>query len=126
MSACPRRAWNRSRITAGGNGRSPARAAGSAFSTFEFARRGTGRPQTLDVFYCLADDVPRAELGFNPYVSTGGWDHLRKRIRVALAGRRNLGQQMLQVIVIDAGSAAEAEREFSALLPTLLRFPDAS
>ena len=99
---------------------------GVVFQHYEFARRGAGRPQSLDVFYCLAEDLPRAELGFNPYVSTGGWDHLRKRIGVALAGRRNLGQQMLQVIVFDADSPADAEREFSTLLPTLLRFPGAS
>jgi hypothetical protein len=78
------------------------------------------------VFYCLAEDVSRADLDFNPYISSGGWDHLRKRIRVAFAGRRNLGQQMLEVVVFDAASPGEAEREFAALLPTLLRVPDAS
>ena len=99
---------------------------GVAFRHFEFARRGAGHARPLDVFYCLAEDVSRAELDFNPYVSTGGWDHLRKRIRVALAGRRNLGQQMLEVIIFDADTPAEAEREFSALLPTLLHQPPAS
>ncbi len=96
------------------------------FQHFQFARHGAGRPQSLDVFYCLAEDVSRADLEFNPYISNGGWDHLRKRIRVALAGRRNLGQQMLEVVVFDAASPGEAEREFAALLPTLLRVPDAS
>jgi hypothetical protein len=101
-------------------------APGLAFQHFQFARQGTGRPQSLDVFYCLAEDVSRVDLEFNPYVSSGRWDHLRKRIRVALAGRRNLGQQMLEVVIIDATSPEEAEREFAALLPTLLRIPDAS
>ena len=99
---------------------------GIEFHHYEFERRGVGRPQSLNVFYCLAEDVPRAELNFNPYVSAGGWDHIRKRIGVALAGRRNLGQQMLEVVILDADSAEEAEREFGALLPTLLHFPDAT
>lgn len=91
------------------------------FQHFQFVRRATNRDQILHVFYCLAEDVPREQLGFNPYNSSGGFDHIRKRVAVALAGRRNLGQQMLEVILPDAGSAAEAEAEFAALLPTLIR-----
>lgn len=95
--------------------------AGIPFQHFEFARRAGGRDQKLDVFYCLAEDVPRAGLGFNPFVSSGALDHIAKRIRVAFAGRRNLGQQMMEVVLFDAGSAAAAEHEFAALLPTLIR-----
>ena len=101
----------------------PVEASGSgiAFQHFEFFRRAGGRDQPLHVFYSLTEDVPRLELGFNPFVSTGALDHIGKRIRVALAGRRNLGQQMLEVVLFDAGSASDAEREFADLLPTLIR-----
>ncbi len=98
-----------------------ASSSGIAFQHFEFFRRAGGRDQPLHVFYSLTEDVPRSELGFNPFVSTGALDHIGKRIRVALAGRRNLGQQMLEVVLFDAGSASDAEREFADLLPTLIR-----
>ncbi len=94
---------------------------GIAFQHFEFSRRAGGRDLQLHVFYCLAEDVPRMDLGFNPFVSSSALDHLGKRIRVAFAGRRNLGQQMLEVVLFDVGSAQEAEREFGELLPTLIR-----
>ena len=99
---------------------------GIAFQHFEFSRRAGGREQKLNVFYCLAEDIPRADLGFNPFMSSGALDHIGKRIRVALAGRRNLGQQMLEIVLFDAGSAPEAEREFADLLPSLIRPAPAS
>lgn len=91
------------------------------FQHFQFVHRAGGREQPLHVFYCLVEDVPRTALGVNPYISSGGLDHVRKRIAVALAGRRNLGQQMLEVILPDVRSRSEAETEFGALLPTLIR-----
>ncbi len=88
-----------------------------AFHHFEFGRSlDSPSSQRLQVFYGLSEEVTRAELDFNPYESNGGWDHFSKRFRVALAGRRNLGQQMIQIMLYDSGSAAEVE----TILPKVL------
>ncbi len=91
------------------------------FQQLEFARNPDPRSQRVHVFYCLSEDAPREDLDFNVYVTAGGWDHAWKRIRLALAGRRNLGQQMIEILMFEVGGSEDAAKRFPAVLEQVVR-----
>ncbi len=102
-------------VPAGGNGVT------LSFQHLEFSRSLPGaRPRPVHVFFALSEDVPRDALPLNPYAVKGFWNHLSTRVRVALAGRRNLGQQMIEVLLLDADSPSEARRAFPTVAATVL------
>ncbi|MBS0659489.1 MAG: exosortase/archaeosortase family protein [Verrucomicrobia bacterium] len=90
------------------------------FQQLEFARP-THPNQRLHVFFSLTEDVPRTNLDFNVYTPGNLAEQFGRRLRLALAGRRNLGQQMIQIMMFDAGNAEEAAAAFPDLLRQLLR-----
>lgn len=90
------------------------------FQQLEFARPNVPG-QRLHVFFSLTEDVPRTNLDFNVYEPGSLPMQFWRRLRLSLAGRRNLGQQMIQVLMFDAGSAEEAAAAFPEFLRQTLR-----
>jgi hypothetical protein len=99
------------------------------FRHFEF-RHGTSEdsaPQTAHAFYCLSEDhVPTASAaGTNPpqmATSPSSWTR-GKRIREVLEGRRHLGQQVMEFIVLSRGPTDldQVEARFARALPQLIK-----
>ncbi len=90
------------------------------------AFRKQGGNTIAHTYFCLQEDLrrptedrPDLELaaGTQPDWSIAG------RARVVRNGVRNLGQQVLEIVIVNPGPMTdeEADREFSALLPQLIR-----
>jgi hypothetical protein len=72
--------------------------------------------KTVYVFYCLWPD--RISLRQGSLLEDGSqWS----RVEAVLAGKRNLGQQVLELVVSGPDSAAEAANTLREALPTLIR-----
>jgi exosortase len=99
------------------------------FRHFEF-RHGTSEdsaPSTAHAFYCLSEDrVPTpSAAGANPpqmAASPSSWTRA-ERIREVLEGRRHLGQQVMEFIVLSRGPTDldQAEAHFARALPQLIK-----
>jgi hypothetical protein len=99
------------------------------FRHFEF-RHGTSEdsaPQTAHAFYCLSEDrVPTpSAAGANPpqmATSPSRWTR-GERIREVLEGRRHLGQQLMEFIVLSRGPTDlnQVEAHFARALPQLIK-----
>jgi exosortase len=98
------------------------------FRHFEFQRGGQSRavPQVAHAFYCLWEDraaAPSAGASKLPQMTgaRSSWTR-QERLRAVWEGRRHLGQQVMEVVLlarhpIDGGAA---EEEFAKLLPNLI------
>ena len=73
--------------------------------------------QPLYVFFCLWEDGTETQTGF---AKTKYHD----RLRSALAGRRGLGQQTLEIIVSGYSNIEAADQEVRERLPDLIRIED--
>jgi hypothetical protein len=99
------------------------------FRHFEF-RHGTSEdsaPQTAHAFYSLSEDrVPTPSVaGANPpqmATSPSSWTR-GERIREVLEGRRHLGQQVMEFIVLSRGPTDldQIEARFARALPQLIK-----
>ena len=99
------------------------------FRHFEF-RHGTSEdsaPPVAHAFYCLSEDrVPTpSPAGANPpqmATSPSNWTR-RERIREVLEGRRHLGQQVMEFIVLSRGPTDldQVEARFARALPQLIK-----
>ena len=68
----------------------------------------------VHVFFCQWEDGTEKQLGM--------WGSMKSdRVRAALIGRRNLGQQSLEMILAGYASLSEAEQAFRKRLPDLIR-----
>ncbi len=68
----------------------------------------------VNVFFCLWEDGSEKQSGM--------WGSMKsERVRAALVGRRNLGQQTLEIIVSGYGSMADAELALRNRLPELIQ-----
>ena len=95
------------------------------FRHFEFQRAfGDSAPQTAHAFYCLAEDrasgSPAASQSTNSPSMSGSrseWTRA-ERVRSVMEGRRHLGQQVIEVILISSEplSAADAESHLRDLV----------
>jgi exosortase len=74
-------------------------------------------PQTLHLFYCVWEDQAQDD----PGMGRGEPLTYRSRLRAVLAGRRNLGQQVLQVAVAGPASFPQARERFARELNELIR-----
>ncbi|MFZ3377984.1 MAG: hypothetical protein WA183_20745, partial [Chthoniobacterales bacterium] len=98
------------------------------FRHFEF-RHGTKQDpaqQVAHAFYCLWEDrAPPGTLAASrlPQMTTSPSTWTRgERVRAVLEGRRNLGQQVMEVVLRTRGGIDqnEAQADFAALLPKLV------
>ncbi len=74
------------------------------------------RDRVLHVFYCLWND--RSQLDTGPARDDGS---VTSRLEAVLAGRRHLGQQVLEIAVAGPSSADEALTALRATLPGMLQ-----
>ena len=80
------------------------------FRHFRFQQ--DGRP--LYVWWCMWDEVEKteeAEAGFSPY---------RGILRAVMRGRRNLGQQVLEIVLSGVEDSESAHAEMERMLPRLI------
>jgi exosortase len=82
------------------------------FRQYVFERSGT----QLNVFYCRWEDEVSAEID-NSHYDIGRLS----RFRAVFAGRRHLGQQVLEAIVTGPETPAEGLAAFEAQIPQLIR-----
>jgi hypothetical protein len=83
---------------------------------FHYQSFDTG--QTVShVFYCLWSDR-RSPVDTSNEESGS----TLSRLQAALGGKRNLGQQVLEIVIRNADSESEAQRLFNQMVPTLIRF----
>ena len=105
------------------------------FRHFVFAQRPStggasqkaGPPRFAHAFYCLSEDrvrpaepgaQPREQLGQEPSTWTRN-----ERVSLVVEGRRHLGQQVMEVVLLSAKEmgAEEAEEWFARLLPEVVK-----
>lgn len=72
-------------------------------------------PRLLHVFYCLSSDC--SSPGEESIPDDGSWN---TRLRDVLAGRRNLGQQVLEVVLMGPDDKSTAVSLFKRQLPQLI------
>ena len=99
------------------------------FRHFEFQRNLEGSaPQIAHAFYCLSEDrvssASTSRVGTNSREMLGSpseWTRA-ERLRTVLEGRRHLGQQVIETILLSTQrfSASEAESHLRELLPNLV------
>jgi len=96
------------------------------FRHFEFQNEINGRPRYAHAFYCVWEDRVRkgtegqaGEAGMSSAPSA--WTR-SERIRAVLEGRRHLGQQVMEYLVVELRDtpAREAEEIFAAKVPELV------
>lgn len=87
------------------------------FRHFEFQRAiGNSAPQTAHAFYCLSEDraaqssVPDTLSLPSMTGSRSEWTRA-ERLRTVLEGRRHLGQQVVEAILVSNGSLSSADAE---------------
>jgi exosortase len=98
------------------------------FRHFEFHRAfENAAPQTAHAFYCLSEDrvPPASAAGANPpqmTTSPSSWTR-GERIREVFEGRRHLGQQVMEFIVLSRGPTDldQVEARFARDLPQLIK-----
>jgi hypothetical protein len=73
-------------------------------------------PRLLHVFYCLWSD--RTSPHNKNMVEDGSWN---SRLQAVLAGKRNLGQQVLEVVVCGPNESSKAISLFQKELPGLVQ-----
>ncbi len=74
--------------------------------------------RTLHVFYCLWSDCSSPNEESLP--EDGSW---KSRLQAVLAGRRNLGQQVLEVVLVGPDDSSTAISLFERQLPQLISHP---
>jgi exosortase len=102
------------------------------FRHFEFERRPQlhNSPQTAHAFYCLWEDraaAPMAGAARLPQMSGSQSTWTRhERLQAVLEGRRHLGQQVLELVLIAPHRIERpaAEHEFAELLPRVVKVAD--
>lgn len=72
----------------------------------------------LHVFYCLWSDCSSSSVDSTP---EDGWN---SRLRAVLAGERNLGQQVLEIVLVGPEDKSHAVSVFKRQLPQLISRPD--
>ena len=98
------------------------------FRHFEFVTDAGGRTRYAHAFYCIWEDrVPKENVnsgGPNMSTTPSAWDR-RERIQAVIDGRRHLGQQVMEYLMVQAEPASpeQAEAHFSAELPELIAAP---
>lgn len=81
---------------------------------FRYQTFNTGQT-VAHVFYCLwSDHRSPVDADDEDTGATSG------RLRAALAGERNLGQQVLEIVIRNTDSESEARQLFNQMLPTLI------
>jgi hypothetical protein len=95
------------------------------FRHFEFADDSPGHTRFAHAFYCVWEDrVPKGQAGAPASgMTTAPSDWSRsERMSAVLDGRRHLGQQVMEYLLIQREqiSAAEAEDAFAAQVPHLI------
>lgn len=95
------------------------------FRHFEFTDDAPGRTRSAHAFYCVWEDrVPKGEAGApasGNSTEPSNWSR-SERMGAVLDGRRHLGQQVMEYLLIQSQqiSAAEAEDAFAAQVPELI------
>ncbi len=94
------------------------------FRHFEFVADTGGRTRYAHAFYCIWEDrVAKRDGDSAPNMSStpSAWDR-RERIQAVIDGRRHLGQQVMEYLIVQAQpiSSGEAEAYFSSKLPELV------
>jgi exosortase len=99
------------------------------FRHFEFENEVNGRPRYAHAFYCVWEDRVRKgssteDVKAGMAATPSAWTR-SERIQAVLEGRRHLGQQVMEYLLIPPGelSAAEAEEAFAGKLPDLITSP---
>ena len=82
------------------------------FRVYEFKQ--AGRP--LFVYVCIQEDKAAP----NEDVAVSGEWNLSGRLQAVLAGRRNLGQRLLEVAVIGLGSVEQANEAIARVVPEIV------
>jgi exosortase len=100
------------------------------FRHFEFQRAiGNSAPQTAHAFYCLSEDRASGistlqQVANSPGMPGGPSEWTRtERVRSVMEGRRHLGQQVIEIILIGSApfSAEEAESQLRELVRDVVR-----
>jgi hypothetical protein len=95
------------------------------FRHFEFTHPALDRPQFAHAFFCVREDWIRSNVDRDSEEvsgEAGGWS-IADRWRVVREGVRNLGQQVMEFVVVssDASAAHEAEAKFATLAAQLVQ-----
>jgi exosortase len=95
------------------------------FRHFEFSNDTSGRPKFAHAFYCVWEDrVPRGDNGTQTSgmaATPSAWTR-SERMQSVFDGRRHLGQQVMEYLVIESRemSSTEAEEAFAAAVRELV------
>jgi exosortase len=95
------------------------------FRHFEFSNDTGGHSRFAHAFYCVWEDrVPKGDTGASTSgmaANASSWTR-SERMQAVFEGRRHLGQQVMEYLVIDARpmSQEQAEDAFAAKLPDLI------
>ena len=96
------------------------------FRHFEFRSEGSGRPRIAHAFYCVWEDrIPQTQSADASarglFGDPSAWTR-SERMQAVLQGRRHLGQQVMEYLVIEAGEigAPQAEEAFAAKVRELV------
>jgi hypothetical protein len=95
------------------------------FRHFEFSNETAGRVRYAHAFYCVWEDrVPKSGKpsdAANMSTTPSAWSR-SERIQAVLDGRRHLGQQVMEYLLVRADdlSAEQAEEIFASLVPSLV------
>jgi exosortase len=96
------------------------------FRHFEFRSEGAGRTRIAHAFYCVWEDrIPQTQSADASarglFGDPSAWTR-SERMQAVLQGRRHLGQQVMEYLVIEAGEigAPEAEEAFAAKVRELV------
>jgi hypothetical protein len=96
------------------------------FRHFEFRSEGPGRTRIAQAFYCVWEDrIPQTQSADASarglFGDPSAWTR-SERMQAVLQGRRHLGQQVMEYLVIEAGEigAPEAEEAFAAKVRELV------
>jgi exosortase len=99
------------------------------FRHFEFANDAGGRPRFAHAFYCVWEDRVRKGSGIEAVkagmaATPSAWSR-SERMQAVLDGRRHLGQQVMEYLLVEPRelSAPEAEETFARMLPDLVTSP---
>jgi exosortase len=96
------------------------------FRHFIFVHNNAGRTQYAHAFYCVWEDRARPNDQANPKTGMAGepsaWTR-NERLEAVREGRRHLGQQVLEYLIVEPNKieVAEAEETFAQQLPQLIQ-----
>jgi len=94
------------------------------FRHFEFRHAARDNPvqQVAHAFYCLWEDRAPTAQRLQMATSASTWTR-DERVRAVLEGRRHLGQQVVEFVILTRGPSEpdQAEARFGEALPTLIK-----